>query len=619
MRKFINSYVAWLFLLILVPAAVEVAAMEPAEVITARTAWSADRAHPGDHVKLAIIVNIADGFHINPDKPQVVPAGDLTPYPTSVKVLEASEALTIESVYFPPAEQINVGYAEGPLMTYEGQKILFMQMKVDEQAQPGMLALKFTVAYQACDAQSCLFPEQIALQASLDVVETGQAVLPINKEWFAGFDAGKGTKASEDIGFDLFGWTFSIDVSTWLGLIMLLLVAVLGGALLNFTPCVLPVIPIKIISLSNVSENRRKCFTLGLSMSLGVVAFWLVLGVLIAMISEFTATNQLFQYPAFTILVGIIIGLMAIGMWELYNIRLPSFIYTFNPSQESVSGSFGLGIMTAILSTPCTAPFMGAAAAWAATQKPITTLATFIAIGIGMALPYLLLSTSPQLLSKMPRTGPASNLIKQVMGLLMFAAAAYFIGTGLSALFSTPPDPPGKGHWWVVMGFCAIAGCWLVYGTIKIAAGRKVRIFFVGVGLVLLSMSVFGGLRLTHKGPVDWVYYTPERFAEAVQQGKVVVMDFTAEWCLNCKALEHSVLESNRIIDLLAAEDVVPIKVDITGSNPPGKAKLKAVGRLTIPLLVIYSSSGEEIFKSDFYTVEQVLRAVDMARRSKSI
>ncbi len=103
-----------------------------------------------------------------------------------------------------------------------------------------------------------------------------------------------------------------------------------------------------------------------------------------------------------------------------------------------------MGILAAILSTPCTAPFMGAAAAWAATQPPWTTLATFAAIGIGMALPYLVLSASPALVEKMPKTGPASLLIKEVMGLFMLAAAAYFIGIGLAAIFSSPPNPPSK-------------------------------------------------------------------------------------------------------------------------------------------------------------------------------
>jgi thiol:disulfide interchange protein DsbD len=124
-------------------------------------------------------------------------------------------------------------------------------------------------------------------------------------------------------------------------------------------------------------------------------------------------------------------------------------------------------------------------------------------------------------------------------------------------------------------------------------------------------------MRLSGEGPIDWVYYTPERFESAIEQRKPVLMDFTAEWCLNCKVLEESVLHDQRIINLLAQENIVAMKVDITGNNPAGKAKLKAVGSLTVPLLVVFSPDGKPVFKSDFYTVDQVLGAVERALNSK--
>jgi thiol:disulfide interchange protein DsbD len=399
---------------------------------------------------------------------------------------------------------------------------------------------------------------------------------------------------------------------------LLLLTAAFGGLLLNFTPCVLPLIPIKIISLSHAAANQKRCLALGFSMFLGVLIFWLALGVMIAVISDFTATNQLFQYPLFTILVGVIIGTMALGMFGFFAVRLPNFVYMINPEQDNLQGSFGLGILAAILATPCTAPFMGAAAAWAATQTPVTTLSTFGAIGIGMALPYLVLSASPKLVKKMPKTGPASILIKQVMGLFMLAAAAYFIGVGLSAVFSTPPNPTSKLYWWPVMGFCTAAGIWLIYRTLRITANKIPRIVFTAFGVILIGLATMGAVQLTDRGPIDWVYYTPEKFDDLLKQNKVVVMIFTAEWCLNCKVLEEGVLKNPEIIKLFDNEAAVPVKVDITGKNPAGKAKLKEVGNLTIPLLVIFSPNGKQVFKSDFYTVQQVLNAVNAAVRKSA-
>src|SRR5690606_22644146 len=191
---------------------------------------------------------------------------------------------------------------------------------------------------------------------------------------------------------------------------------------------------------------------------------------------------------------------------------------------------------TAVLSTPCTAPFMGAAAAWAATQAASTTFRTFAAIGVGMALPYLVLAAFPQLVARVPRTGPGNELLKQVMGLLMLAAAAYFVGVGISGLVVSPPDPPTRLHWWPVVGFIALAGLWLAWRMFVIRTTTTKRVAFAMVDLVMAVGSIYAGVRVTDRGPIDWTYYTPERFENAKAAGQVVVMDFTAEWCLNCKA-----------------------------------------------------------------------------------
>ena len=160
------------------------------------------------------------------------------------------------------------------------------------------------------------------------------------------------------------------------------------------------------------------------------------------------------------------------------------------------------------------------------------------------------------------------------------------------------------------MLFAATAGAWLAYRTIRMTTGIKRKAFFSAMGVIIMAISALGAVKLTDRGPVDWVYYTPERFSEESEKNKVIVLVFTAEWCLNCKALEQGVFRDPAIADLLAREEIVPMKVDITGNNPAGKAKLKEAGTLTIPLLVIYSPKGKQLFKSDFYTTDQVREAI---------
>ena len=583
------------------------------EVVQLKTAWSVDRARPGDTVSLAILVDIKDGYHINADAGQIQAFEDFTPYPTKVRVLAATEGVSMASARFPKAKPFKVEYASEALMSFDGRTIITLAMKLDEQIPLGSISVDIQVEYQACSDRYCLFPKKKKLNATLAVVAARTPVTRINKALFANVTAGNGTSSAGGVNFSLFGWEFSINAASGVGRMMLFMVAAFGGMLLNLTPCVLPMIPIKIISLSHAAQDRRRCFLLGAMMSLGVLAFWAGLGILIAMVSEFSATNQLFQYPLFTIIVGAIIGIMAVGMFGYFSVRLPQFIYMINPQQDSLHGSLALGILAAVLSTPCTAPFMGAAADWAATQTPLITLSTFAAIGGGMALPYLLLSASPTLVNRMPKAGPASDLIKQVMGLFMLAAAAYFVGVGISALLSSPPNPPSKMFWWPVMALVSAGGVWMAIRTLQLASRKMTKIIFVGLGLILIAVPIWGAVRLADKGPIDWIHYTPERFQAAITQKKVVLLDFTAEWCLNCKALEEGVLHDGRIIAALAETDVVPMKVDITGKNPDGKAKLKEVGSLTVPLLVVFSPDGQMVFKSDFYTVDQVLEAVRQA------
>jgi thiol:disulfide interchange protein len=590
-----------------------------ADVVQVKTAWSVDRALPGDAVSLAVVIDIKDGIHINADAGQIQPLEDFKPYPTNVQVVAATEGVTIENARFPQAIPVKVDYASGALMSFGGRTIIYLPMKLDEQIQAEIIELELEVEYQACSDTYCLFPQKKRIKETLQVAESGTTPSKINAELFANRTSGVEDSLTEAIDFNLFGWNFSFNTASGFGWTLLLITAAFGGMLLNFTPCVLPLIPIKIISLSHAAKDRKRCLLLGWVMSLGILAFWIALGILIALVSDFTATNQLFQYPVFTILVGSIIGIMALGMFGSFSIRLPQFIYMINPQQDSLQGSFALGILAAVLSTPCTAPFMGAAAAWAATQSPLTTAATFAAIGGGMALPYLLLSAFPHLVNRMPKAGPASELIKQVMGLFMLAAAAYFLGVGISALLSSPPNPPSKIYWWPVMGLVTAGGAWLAFRTLTLTGKKITKTAFVSLGLILMVLPIWGALRLSDEGPINWMYYTPERFEAAIAQRKTIVMDFTAEWCLNCKVLEESVLQDQRIINLLAQEHIVPMKVDITGNNLAGKAKLKAVGSLTVPLLVIFAPNGNPVFKSDFYTVDHILDAVERAVNRKEV
>ena len=179
-------------------------------------------------------------------------------------------------------------------------------------------------------------------------------------------------------------------------------------------------------------------------------------------------------------------------------------------------------------------------------------------------LPYVLLSANPKFIGRLPKSGPGSELLKQVMGLLMIAAAVYFIGTGISALVTRPPDPPFTAYWWAVAALMATAGIWLAARTIVISARATHRWSAAVVGLVLIITAFATGLQMT----VKWIYYTPERLERATAAGKTVVMVFTAEWCLNCKALEKTVLQDPEVVSTLRKSSITASTSSSTYSSP---------------------------------------------------
>ena len=590
-----------------------------------------DKVPQGGDLPVAIIFDMNPGWHIWTQEGGTPEGVDVFETAVNTRIIietpDDGSLIAHEGFLQWPESHVTPIAGLGDFATFEGVAIAYLPVTISRNAPLGLTTLTFKLTFQTCNEIVCLIPtNDHEIPLTFEIVAAGQSSTPSDSyDVFSGFPSdafGKirgGEKAPELVKFDLFGYQFQIDAALPIGFILLLLVSAIGGFLLNLTPCVLPIIPLKIMGLSQSAGNRTRTFLLGIAMSLGVVAFWMGLGTAIALLAGFTSTNQLFQYPAFTITVGVIIALMAIGMCGLFSIRLPQFVYAINPGHDTYHGSFGFGIMTAVLSTPCTAPFMGAAAAWAATQDPSMVLCVFGSIGTGMALPYLILSAFPKLIDRMPRTGPASELIKHVMGLLMLGAAAYFIGVGISGAMVNPPEPPSRLYW-VFVGACGVAaGGWMTYRTIQISSKTINRAVFGSIGAAMLAISAFGSVMLIDEGPIDWVYYTADRFDQAKSDGHVVLMEFTAEWCLNCKALEKSVLRNQRVVEALATNDVVPIKVDLTGNNVDGNAMLGEVKRLTIPLLVIFSPDGREVFKGDFYTVNQVVEAIQNARSESPV
>ncbi|MEM8836367.1 MAG: thioredoxin family protein, partial [Planctomycetota bacterium] len=343
------------------------------------------------------------------------------------------------------------------------------------------------------------------------------------------------------------------------------------------------------------------------------------LGVLAASFTELADPSRIFGIWWFTFAMGAIITALGIGSMGAFSINLPQSVYKVNPKADSAHGSFLFGVMTAILGLPCFGFVAGALLPIAASLGTLITILVFVSLGVGMALPYLVLSAKPSLVEKVPRTGPASELVKQVMGLLLIAAGVYFLGSGLLALFSGNATVlPWWGkvvHWWLVAFAALAAGGWLAWRTVAITKRALPSLAMSLAGLLIAGGGAYAAIDSTVEARNNfWNPYSEEAFTQALDDGRIIVVDFTAEWCLNCKALKKAVLNRNPVKPQLLSDQVVPITADLTSSSAPGWDFLRDLGQTGIPTLAVFGPGLERPWVANAYTSQQVLDAIERAR-----
>ncbi len=588
---------------------------------------SVDQVSPGTDFVLAVILDHDEHYHSNLNEP-IVPEemGDFYPVPTTLRLPEI-EGVTFGAIHWPSPIEVGVDFfmTGNPIsyQVYTGKAIIYVPVTIAQGAALGERTLELNLGYQACDESICLPPTNVKLVATISIVES--APVPVLSDTFAGYDTSTPTALDEPVKIErrFLGMFVIPDTNSFAGVLVLALSAAIGGFILNLTPCVLPVIPIKVMTISShAGESKSRAFMLSMWMAIGVITFWVGIGIPVAFVSKFTDPSIIFGIWWITGIIGVVIVVMSFGIMGLFQIKLPQKVYMVNPKADSASGSFVFGIMTAVLGLPCFGFVAGALLAGAATMPALLVLTVFAFIGIGMALPYVVLAMFPKLIEKLPRTGPASELIKHVMGLLMLAAGAYFLGTSVISFGSGNewvfPWWGKAVHWWAIGIVGLTTGLWLIFQTFKITKRIGPRLTYSVLGLFFATSGSFVAYNQTmHQYHYFWQPFTPEFLATSLDSGKVVVLDFTAEWCLNCKALEAKVLSRNPVKGELLSSDVIPMVADLTSTTAPGWKHLnETLGQTGIPFLVVYAPGIEDpIWLSNAYTSAQVMDAINDARR----
>ncbi|HIF9313208.1 TPA: protein-disulfide reductase DsbD family protein [Photobacterium damselae] len=390
--------------------------------------------------------------------------------------------------------------------------------------------------------------------------------------------------------------------------------ALLGGLILNIMPCVLPVLGMKLSSvISAKGLERRQIRAQFIASALGIlVSFWLLAGflALLKVSGQALGWGVQFQSPWFIGAMMIITGLFAANMLGLFEIRLSSNTNTWLATRggNSYGGHFVQGMFATLLATPCSAPFLGTAVAFALGANYLTLFAIFTALAVGMAAPWLLIALFPQLANALPKPGMWMNTVKTIFGLMMLVTSLWLLSL-MANFFSLKIV--------IVIGVIALA---LLLSQLWRIKGKRATLLTVGFLILVTAIGLIIGSLTADKWakplPQDhhWTPLNVEQIKQDVAQGKTVFVDVTADWCITCKANKVGVILQEPVYSALDQENIVLMRGDWTKPSDYVTNFLQSHGRFGVPFNIVYGPAAPNgIELPVILTSEQVLDALKQA------
>ncbi len=391
----------------------------------------------------------------------------------------------------------------------------------------------------------------------------------------------------------------SMPFTSDLSLFTAILFALLGGLILNLMPCVFPVLSMKALAMANMKDKEeQKIKRSAIAYTLGVVvSFLLLAGLLIALKAGGAQIGWGFQLqnPAMITALAYVVFAIALNLAGYFEFGGSFAGFGQHWSQkDGTVGAFFTGVLAAVVATPCTAPFMGAAMGYALTQSAIAALAVFLALGIGLALPYLALGFIPAARHILPKPGAWMAVFRQLLSFPMFATAAWLIWV-LS-------QQTGAGQVFMALqGFVAIAfALWLNHKKAAQGWWRYIAVGTIGLIGVFLILTLTMPRNEAVHGPdaqieaaQNWSAFTPQALEEALAGPHPVFVNMTAAWCITCKVNEQVALATEDTLALFAENDIVYFKGDWTNRDAAITEYLETYGRSGVPLYVFYGAPDE--------------------------
>ncbi|MGH8460175.1 MAG: protein-disulfide reductase DsbD family protein [Stenotrophobium sp.] len=393
------------------------------------------------------------------------------------------------------------------------------------------------------------------------------------------------------------------------GLLLVLLSALLGGILLNLMPCVFPVLSLKALSVLNQREHdRARQRALALSYTAGVIlSCTAVAAVLLALRSGGEAIGWGFQLQSPVFVAALVYLLFVLGLSLSGAVEFGAGIMGAGQSltqRGGHAGAFFTGVLATVVATPCTAPFMGTALGFALTQPTLAALAIFAVLGLGLALPFLLLGFFPRLAALLPRPGAWMQTFKQLMAFPLYLSAVWL-------LWVLSHQTSANAAALVMIGLVLIAfALWLWQRDGGLARLLRIAALLAAAALLanpLLRATPAASISSEQNGQEP---YTAARLAQLRAEHRTVFVNLTADWCITCKVNEHAVLDTAQVQSAFRQANVAWLVGDWTREDPQVTQLLEQFHRSGVPLYLVYVDGGEPNVLPQILTPERVIAAL---------
>ncbi len=479
---------------------------------------------------------------------------------------DEDSGLKLEETVYPAGEKDKTG-----VVSYHGNFQLKKKISISPDFTGKNLSTNMYIGYQVClNNGSCLMPEEIEVPVNFSI------------------------KGYADQATD------TADAAKENNILKFLLMAFIGGLILNVMPCVLPVLSIKAMHLVGQSQqNKSEIMKGSFAYTAGILVSFLILAAVVVILKvtgESVGWGFQFQNIGFTLSLTAIMFVFSLSLFDVFIISAPGMTMASQASsKEGHWGSFLSGVVAVLLATPCTAPFLGAALGVAFSQPPVMIVLFFLLIGLGLAFPFILLAFWPGVIKKIPRPGEWMNVFKEFMGFLLLGTTVFLLNT-VNALVGGGGNFIRVLYWLVAL---AIASWY--YGRFAKPHFSKTKQWvslFIAVAIVvgssvfLLDFKETASTEQAQHGA--WKKFNPEEVMKLHAEGTPVFVDFGAAWCMTCNTNEKLVLYTDEIQQAFKDKGVALYRGDNTKKDPLIIEWLNKYERAGVPLYLLFYPDQKE-------------------------